>query len=172
MIISIYIRPLVIRDALTSYMWSNDPQIWNYTMKKMTRYISPEIETEWLRECLTHTDQANFAICVRELDTYIGNVRLVDVKDKTAEVHIFIGNKLYWGKGIGYQAIIQILEYGFFEAELESVFLRVHPANISAIRVYEQAGFEIKGRDEGFIVMDISKREFIERQIPVRSGGK
>ena len=172
MIISLYLRPLVIQDALPSYMWRNDPQVWKYTMKKMTRYITPEIETEWLKECLSRSDQASFAICLKELDTYVGNVRLIDIKDQTAEINIFIGNKLYWGRGIGYQAITQILDFGFREANLESIFLRVHPANISALHIYEKAGFEIKGRDNDFIVMDISKQKFMTTNLRLDISGK
>lgn len=161
MIISIYLRPLVIEDALTSFAWRNDPQIWTFTMKKMTRYITAEIETAWLQGILDQPDQANFAICVKELDTYIGNIRIVDIKDKGAEIHLFIGNKLYWRKGVGYQAIMQIIRYGFFEINLENIWLRVHPTNIAALHVYEKAGFEITGHDNEFIIMNLTKTKFM-----------
>jgi RimJ/RimL family protein N-acetyltransferase len=164
MTISIYIRPLVVEDALTSYLWRNDPQIWAYTMKKMTRYITTEIETAWLQGSLGRTDQANFAICVKELDTYIGNIRLVDIQDQKAEIHLFIGNKLFWRKGVGYQAIILILIHGFLEINLENIWLRVHPANISALRVYEKTGFEITGHDNEFIIMNISREKFLDME--------
>jgi diamine N-acetyltransferase len=164
MIISIYIRPLVIEDAQTSYLWRNDPQIWAYTMKKMTRYITPEIETAWLQGNLGRTDQANFAICVKELDTYVGNIRLVDIQDQTAEIHLFIGNKLFWRKGIGYQAIMLALRHGFLEINLENIWLRVHPANISALHIYEKAGFKITGHDNEFIIMNISRKKFLDME--------
>lgn len=160
--ISIYLRPMVIEDAQTSYAWRNDPQIWKYTKFRVTRYISPEVETAWLQGVLNRADNAIFAICVKELDTYIGNVRLQHIKDKEAELHIFIGNKLYWGKGVGYQAAVLMLRYGFFDLELDNIYLWVHPANIPALAIYESVGFEITGNADGFIRMDLSKSRFIE----------
>ncbi|MCC8426360.1 GNAT family N-acetyltransferase [Mucilaginibacter sp. UR6-11] len=162
MIISIYIRPLVLEDAKISYLWRNDPSIWTYTGFKANGIITEEMETEWLRNNLNRPDQSRFAICVKRLDTYIGNVQLLDFHGKTAELHLFIGNKLYWGKGVGFQATVLILRYGFFNRKLEVIYLKVHPANIAAISIYEKAGFQITGKDDGNIIMSISFDRFSE----------
>jgi diamine N-acetyltransferase len=160
MIISIYIRPLVVEDALISYSWRNDPKVWIYTGFKPTHFISPEAETAWLKEQLAKPNQARFAICVKELNTYIGNVQLLDIKDGCAELHLFIGNKLFWGKGIGYQATVQMISYGFRNLQLDRIYLKVHPANISALSIYEKAGFVITGKENDLICMSISKNKF------------
>ncbi len=162
MIISVYIRPLVLEDAKVSYLWRNDPSVWTYTGFKANVVITEEMETEWLRNNLNKPDQCRFAICVKELNTYVGNVQLLDFHDNSAELHLFIGNKLYWGKGIGFQATVQMLRYGFFERKLDVIYLKVHPANIAAISIYEKAGFEITGKDDGRITMNISKEHFAE----------
>ncbi|WP_183564216.1 GNAT family N-acetyltransferase [Mucilaginibacter sp. SP1R1] len=162
MTISVYIRPLVLEDAQTSYLWRNDPQVWTFTKFRATQRITPKMETAWLQDNLDKADQSRFAICVKELDTYIGNVQLLDIQNKRAELHLFIGNKLYWGKGIGYQATMLILQYAFFYKDLESLYLRVHPANIPALYIYEKAGFEITGEKDGLVSMGISKKKFVE----------
>lgn len=161
MILSVYIRPLVLEDAQTSYLWRNDPQVWTFTKFKPTQRITPKMEAAWLQDNLNRPDQVRFAICLKELDTYIGNIQLLDIKHDRAELHLFIGNKLYWGKGIGYQATMLILRYAFFYRKLESLYLRVHPANIPALSVYEKAGFEITGETEGLVKMNISKNKFV-----------
>jgi diamine N-acetyltransferase len=167
MTISVYIRPLVLEDAQTSYLWRNDPQIWVYTKFRTVQRITPRMETAWLQENLDKPDQCRFAICVKELDTYVGNIQLLDIQDRRAELHLFIGNKLYWGKGIGYQATMLILRYAFFYKDLENLYLRVHPANIPALSLYEKAGFEITGEKEGFVKMSISKKKFMVLEHPV-----
>lgn len=161
MTISVYIRPLELADARISYKWRNDSQIWVYTSFKASAYITEEIETEWLREKLTKTDERRFAICVKGLDTYIGNIQLLKISNCCAELHLFIGNKLYWGKGVGYQATLQIAQYGFEKLGLDNICLGVHPANIPALALYEKAGFEIAGKNDGFISMRLSRERFM-----------
>jgi diamine N-acetyltransferase len=159
----VYIRPLILDDAKVSYAWRNDPSIWVYTNFRRPYPITPEIETSWLAGALDKQDQRRFAICIEELNTYIGNVQLLDITERSAELHLFIGDKSYWGKGLGYQATMLILKYAFFELKLEHVYLRVHPANIPAIAIYEKAGFEITKKDDGLMRMDAykTKRRFI-----------
>ena len=168
MTVSVYIRPLALEDAQTSYLWRNDPQVWTYTNFRVTQRITSKMETAWLQENLNKPDQIRFAICLKELDTYVGNIQLLDIKDKTAELHLFIGNRLYWGKGIGYQATMLVLKYAFFYKELESLHLRVHPANIPALYIYEKAGFEITGEVDGLVKMKILKKNFINQGQLVR----
>jgi RimJ/RimL family protein N-acetyltransferase len=159
--IQVYIRPLVLEDAKVSYHWRNDPGVWKYTGFKATTYITAEAEAYWLAQNIARTDQIRFAICAKGLDTYIGNIQLLNIENKSAELHLFIGNKLYWGKGIGYQATILALKYSFLEQGLESIYLKVHPANIPALYLYEKAGFEITGEDNKLICMSISQEKFM-----------
>jgi RimJ/RimL family protein N-acetyltransferase len=59
---------------------------------------------------------------------------------------------------------MKILNYGFLIKELDLIYLKVHPSNISAITVYEKAGFEIKGKQDDLICMNITKSKFIAAQ--------
>lgn len=161
MTISIYIRPLELADASTSYKWRNDSQIWTYTDFKPSSYITEEVEKAWLREKLAQADERRFAICVEGLDTYIGNIQLLKITNQCAELHLFIGNRLYWGKGVGYQATLLTVKYGFEKLYLDNIYLDVHPANIPALALYEKAGFEIARKNERFIGMQLSRARFL-----------
>lgn len=48
----VYIRPLELKDALVSYKWRNNPRIWRLTGSRPNTFVTPEIETEWLKHVL------------------------------------------------------------------------------------------------------------------------
>ena len=56
-------------------------------------------------------------------DVYVGNIYLTDINGESAEYHIFIGEKDYWGKGIAEEASHQILKYGFKERGLKYIYI-------------------------------------------------
>ena len=138
---NIYIRPLQREDALISYKWRNDPDIWLYTGRRPDRTITQKIELEWIDRVLKDTSSRRFAICLKENDVYIGNTQLTDITDEKAECHIFIGAKEYWGKGYGTEATKHLITYAKEELKLKQLYLWVNPLNKSAVKVYEKCGF-------------------------------
>jgi len=60
----IFLRPLKVEDALTSYKWRNNPALWELTGSKPNRLITTEIETEWINKVLRRKDEIRFAICI------------------------------------------------------------------------------------------------------------
>lgn len=158
----VYIRPLVLSDANVSYRWRNDPDIWKFTEFKPDRYISFEIEQEWLKGKLENKNERRFAICLKEDNQYIGNIQLLNINKGRASFHIFIGEKILWGKGIGQQATKLLLDYAFTQLGLEGILLEVNQLNISARKTYEKMGFVSVGTNKvnGFIKMKLNKKEF------------
>lgn len=139
---SVYIRPLQIEDANTSYEWRNNPAIWRYTGSRPDKLITPEIEREWLETVLTRENEKRFAICLSENNKYIGNIFLTDIDDQEAQIHIFIGEMKSWGEGRANEAIAQLVEYGFRELHLNSVYGLVNVKNNAAIQLAASSGFK------------------------------
>lgn len=91
-------------------------------------------------------DGMSFAI---EADSrLIGQCALFNLDDiaHTAELGITIGDRAYWGKGYGREAITLLLDYAFRLRNLRRVWLRVHANNHRAIRAYAACGFVEEGR--------------------------
>lgn len=91
-------------------------------------------------------DKTNFAI---EADgECIGTCGLfgIDVNARHAELGIGIGDKDYWGRGYGREAVGLLLDYAFRFRNLRRVWLEVHAANERAIRSYRSCGFVEEGR--------------------------
>ncbi len=91
-------------------------------------------------------DKTDFAI---EADgNFIGHCGLFHI-DETArhgELGITIGDKDYWGRGYGREAVSLLLDYAFRLRNLRRVWLEVHASNERAIRAYRSCGFVEEGR--------------------------
>lgn len=86
-------------------------------------------------------------------DKLIGEVYL-DVYNwsgRDAFVGIGIGEREYWSKGYGTDAMNILLRFAFTEVNLRRVTLTVFEYNSRAIRSYEKAGFRYEGRQRQFL---------------------
>ena len=81
-------------------------------------------------------------------NNFIGMVVLFNTNTvaRTAEMGITIGNKLYWGKGYGREAVYLIVDYGFRYQNYRKIWLQVHSRNERAIKAYRAVGFVEEGR--------------------------
>ena len=88
----------------------------------------------------------NFAITVG--DELIGQCGMFgqDHIAQTAEIGIVIGERAYWGRGYGRDAVRLLVDYGFRMRNLHKLWLTVHADNARAIRAYESVGFTEEGR--------------------------
>ena len=55
---------------------------------------------------------------------------------------ILIGDKRFWNRGFGTDAVRLLLRFGFLTLGLNNIRLRVHAFNERAIRCYEKCGFK------------------------------
>jgi RimJ/RimL family protein N-acetyltransferase len=64
----------------------------------------------------------------------------------TCALGITIGDKGYWGRGYGREALQLLLHYGFVMHNLHKVWLTVNSNNERALRAYRACGFVEEGR--------------------------
>lgn len=149
------IRPLRIEDAYTSVKWRNDSDVFRFTGNTYDHEITIDSELEWIQKAIA--DPKDYRCAIIADDTYVGNIYLTDIKDSIGHYHIFIGDRSYWGKGIGKEASILIINYGFNEIGLKEIKLRVNKANISALSLYKKLGFKEIDKDEVWFTMSLTK---------------
>jgi RimJ/RimL family protein N-acetyltransferase len=142
---SIYLRNLTIDDASEKYCsWLNDSEVNKYisttnsTIDQIKKYI---LEKNKSKDCIF------LGIFDIKNDSHIGNIKLepIDFEKKSAIFSILIGDRNYWGKGVGTEATRLLSDYAFKELSLKSIELGVVPEHIAAIKVYEKVGFKKKG---------------------------
>jgi RimJ/RimL family protein N-acetyltransferase len=101
---------------------------------------------QFFAELAKDKDSPTFAI---EADgIFIGDCGLhhVNRNDGTAEVGIGIGDRAYWGRGYGREALRMLVDYGFRMQNMRKLWLEVHGSNERAIRSYRAVGFVEEGR--------------------------
>ena len=139
-------------DDLDRYLvWVNDPEV--------TRWLSLRypIGREGERAILERLTRANgyenaaFAVADRATGEHLGTISLFDSKleSRVAELGIFLGAKERWGEGIGYDALVTLLRFGFWEMNLRRIELSVLDGNVRAKALYERVGFVEAGRRPG-----------------------
>ncbi len=146
------IRPLQKEDALISYQWRNDPEVWKYTGSKPNIKVTPEIELQWIETVLQRIDEKRFAILADS--KYIGNIQLTAIKEASADFHIFIGDKNYWGLGIATKAMTLLLNKAKNDFNLKKLFLQVNVHNPAAIHLYIKFGFVPISSENNIIEME------------------
>jgi len=138
------IRKLEERDLDKSLLWLKDPEVNKYLSQGFVG-LDKKQESEWYQFMQKSKNDLAFAI---ETFTgrYIGNCALHKINwfRKTAEFGIVIGEKNYWNRGYGTEAVDIIVEYATKKLKLRSIVLNVYEYNKRAIRVYAKCGFKLK----------------------------
>lgn len=125
--------------------WLNDPEVNRYLGQMTRQGRDEEMHRKWLD---IYEDDKTKEIFMTECNgQMIGQVGLVDIHliDQNACLYIVIGEKDYWNKGVGSEAMEFILDYGFSKLKLHKICLDVHARNENAIKLYKKFGFEQEG---------------------------
>lgn len=130
-----------------------------------------EDEEKWYSSVSAVKDTYTFALETLE-GLYIGGcgINQIDWKNRKAVIGIFIGDKEYWSKGYGSDAINTLVKFIFEEINVNKIALCVYSFNERAIKCYEKCGFTREGvlREELFrqgkyhdeILMSLLRREY------------
>ena len=141
------LRAVEKKDLEEIMKWINNIEVTKY-LSSFIFPVSRMEEEKYLEKMMNRNDkQKNLVIETKE-GNYIGQITLdnIDWKNRNAELGIVIGNKEYWGKGYGTDAIKILLDHTFNEINLYKVYLRVFDYNQRGVRCYEKCGFKEEGR--------------------------
>ena len=156
----IYLSPMNPDDVEKYTEWINDLEV-TVNLCLSHKVINTLTEREALERL--SKEGHNFAIVDADKNELIGNCGLMTVDNiqRKAELGIFIGNKEYWGKGYGQEAIELLLNFGFNILNLNNIMLKVYGFNKRAIKCYEKCGFKLIGmRRESIIYGDKKYGEY------------
>ncbi|MFS0785672.1 GNAT family protein [Shouchella sp. 1P09AA] len=144
------LRKMETTDVPTYHQWRNDIDVMASTSLALDLYTYEETQAFVENVMLSGTHSKSYIIEQMYDCVAIGVTALIgiDTKNRNAECILDIGEKSYWGKGYGTEALSILLSYAFLELNLHRVSLRVFSTNERAIHVYEKLGFVQEGRSK------------------------
>ena len=136
----IYLRKFEKDDLEQVNGWKDDGELAELLGLKL-----PGEEVDYYRHYQDLMGKRNsrvFAIETQE-GQFIGTVELNQItwRRKEAELHICIGDRRYWNRGYGTEAVRAALTIAVEDLGLEEIYLRVYRYNRRAIRCYQKCGF-------------------------------
>ncbi len=144
----IELRKLSESDICPFYRWINDEEVIKYSLSLFKKINTKKEIEKWYAELLNNKKDIALGIFLKPSNELIGYAGICDISttNKSGEYYIFIGEKKYWGKGIGTEVTKQILKIGFNNYQLNRIMLTLSAPNIRGVKAYEKSGFKMEGR--------------------------
>jgi len=157
-----YLRPITIEDTTDRYVdWLNDKEVNQYLESRFVLATKENVK-KFVEQIISSGNSYFFAICENGSHQHIGNIKLgpVNLHHNRADVGILIGEKSFWGKGAGSEAITLITSYAFDVLGLRKVNAGCYGNNLGSEKAFLKSGYIREGffKDhcisEGGIVVD------------------
>jgi diamine N-acetyltransferase len=130
-------------DLPTFVRWFNDAEVTEFLLRGPP--LSMEQEEGWYDGLLNREGRV-FSIVTLD-GKLIGNVGIhrINYTERNADVGIVLGEKDFWSRGYGTDALTVLLRYMFDELNMERVSLFADSRNGRALACYEKVGFRKEG---------------------------
>lgn len=132
-------------DLLTR--WNADREVlhWLHRSEDPPELLTRPAVEAMVRRGLADRSEARFMMEADDGVT-IGEIRLIGIHPcGRAELAILIGEKAYWSRGYGADAIRTLLRFAFRDLDLRRVTLIADADNARGIACYERCGFRREG---------------------------
>ena len=166
----IELRDKRLADALDDYTWRTDPELAQLDAAPLLTITFPQYLSEYTNE-LRYLFFARQPFSIQTLDgKHIGNCVYYDINEAKgeAELGIMIGNRDYWDKGYGADAVTALLDHIFRRTNLNRIYLKTLESNCRAQKCFQKCGFTPYGhlsRDGySFELMELHREQWQQQQ--------
>ena len=159
-------------DLEALWRWQNDPEVMYYWAEPYSVVSRDELASRYHAGLGGPSGGAHWLLIATREGQPIGRIGYVDLdrRNRRTEIALQIGERDYWGRGYGSDALLAFLGYLFHGLNLHKVWLRVEEFNARARRAYEKCGFRrdgvfrehtyVGGRYHDSLIMSITEEEF------------
>ena len=156
-------------DAPDDYAWQIDPELARLDAVSPLTTSFPQYLSDYASE-LRYPSPTRRILAVETLDgKHIGNCVYYGINEtkSEAELGIMIGNRNYWDKGYGTDAVTTLVSYIFRETNLSRIYLKTVEDNYRAQKCFKKCGFTPYGhmnRDGfHFVLMEFHRKQWQEQ---------
>ncbi|AGG06160.1 acetyltransferase [Dehalococcoides mccartyi] len=164
------LRDKRLEDASLDYAWQTDPELSHLDAAEPLTISFRTFLGEYifvLENSLSLRVQFGIETLRGEYIGYCACYNL-DIAAGEAEVGIMIGQKEYWGKGYGNDALGLMIDYVFEKTSLKRLHLKTLQSNIRAQQSFRKCGFKPCGEKESglhrFMLMGLSKADWLKHK--------
>lgn len=142
------LAPLQQEHVAHFYNWLQDPEVIEYSLTAFQVMKTRQQIDHWFAATLQQQNSLNLGIYLEETNALIGYAGLsgISTTNHSGEYFIFIGEKAFWGRGVGTAVTRQIVDIGFASHQLNRIMLTVSESNTGGLKAYAKAGFVVEGR--------------------------
>jgi len=159
----VVLREKRIDDADNDYTWRADNELARYDGVPPLRLSYREFMLYYGEE-LRDGSKTKRWFAIDDIDgRHIGNCMYYEVDDdrRQAKLGIIIGEREYWGRGYGTDAVNTLVSHIFEKTKLDRIYLDTLEWNVRAQRCFEKCGFIPCGhttrRGNDFLVMELHR---------------
>ena len=164
------LRPKKLSDACNDHMWQSDVELARLD-------AAPVMSVSFPVYLLDYTDQLHapglkrYPLAVETSDgKHIGNCTCYDINDAKGEAQlgIMIGDRNYWDKGYGTDAVSIMVSHIFLNTNLKRIYLKTLDWNLRAQKCFRNCGFIPCGQrnryGNNFVVMELRREQWQKQQ--------
>jgi RimJ/RimL family protein N-acetyltransferase len=166
----VILRKKKLSDARNDYKWQTDPVLAQLDAAPLLVTSFAQYIMDYTNE-LRHLSPSKHRFSIDTIEgEFIGNCSYYSIdkiKGKT-ELGIMIGNRDYWDKGYGTDAVSTLINYIFCQTNLARIYLKTLSSNNRAQKCFHKCGFRQFRRltrdNLSFIFMEIHRHQWQEIQ--------
>ncbi len=159
----VVLREKRLGDAPDDYHWRSQSDLSRYDAARPLTMTYQEYLAFYREELLYPSPYRRSLAIEDEAGRHVGNVMYynIDTLRQEAELGITIGERQYWGKGYGTEAVRLLIEHLLGRLAFRRLHLKTLAWNRRARRCFEKAGFVECNRSyrgaSGFIFMELRR---------------
>jgi RimJ/RimL family protein N-acetyltransferase len=137
------VRELTAADVPALAAILGDSEVMRFSVRGILNEQATAEFVQWAIRCYATEGYGPWALVERASSTLAGFTALSREEVDGAD-EVEIGYRLapvFWGRGLGTEAAMATLAYGFETLGIDSIIAIVQPANVASVRVLRKVGF-------------------------------